>query len=372
MKITDTEKDNAVKRKFSIRAFTPDDIEAVVDMSRIHFPQCSLVSPGYLYETIDELYFKETLKIEGINSLVSVDENEVINGFLGVTPKPYLYQGEKVLGALCNHLMASDEARAALVPMRLLQEFLSGPQVFSFADGSVESTRLLWKRLGGEPSYSNSVYYKVPLRPMSFGTRPFQSHLPSSLRSSIQKISYGADFLFGVARLPLSYRIRPDLTLKPIETDGILTGLARVWKYFKLIPDISKKELSKLFELLDKDPRNGNLHKIGIWNKREVLIGWFIYYSSKGGVCEVMQAVSLPGKEAELFESITWHAFSQGGTELSGRALPSQIGTPFTTKSFSMPGRMWTLFHSKNDEICRALQSDGAFLTRIEGDLWLI
>ncbi|MCH8556258.1 MAG: hypothetical protein LAT84_00490 [Balneolia bacterium] len=357
---------------FKIRAFTPGDIESVVQMSIEHFPQCRLVSPGYLYETIDDLYFKDTFSFDGIDSLVAVDPNGTVSGFLGVTPKKFRYQGETILASMCNHLMASEEARSALVPMRLLQQFLSGPQKFSYADGSVESTRLLWKRLGGEPSFSNSVYYKVPLRPMSFGTRPLQQRFPNSLRKPIKKISYGADYLFGVARLPFSRRKQPDVRLSPIGIDQIFEGLNRIWRSKEIYPETSTSDLDKIFRLLKNDPRNGTLHHIGIWNNRDILTGWFIYYASAGGVCEVIQAVSLPGKETELFESICWHAYNEGGTELSGRAIPSQIGTPFTTKAFSMPGRMWTLFHCKDDGLARVLHSDKAFLTRMEGDLWLI
>jgi hypothetical protein len=39
---------------------------------------------------------------------------------------------------------------------------------------------------------------------------------------------------------------------------------------------------------------------VQLWIKKRIVTGWFIYYSMKGGVCEVIQAVC-PFQERKRF-----------------------------------------------------------------------
>lgn len=356
-----------------IEPFRYGDIETVAAMSQIYFPQSRNVSISYLKETLSRLYFDQNRQHDpDIHSLVSRDQKGKINGFLGVTKKPFLFKGAAITGAHCNHWMVTEEGRSSLVPVRLLQHFLSGPQDFSFSDGSSESSRLLWNRLGGGPSVSNSIYYKIPLRPVSFAGRLVNKPLPSLAASAVRGMAAGLDGVAGAMHIPYFYRKQPEITLLPLETETLLKYLESIRKNYPLFPEYSAAKVDRLFYFLERESRYGKLQKFGVEDKRKGWVGWFIYYSKKGDVCDVIQAVARPGRENDLFEALTWHAYQKGGVELSGRMMANQLKSFFSSKAFCLPGRMWTLTHCRDDSINLALQTQHAFLTRLEGDLWLI
>lgn len=355
-----------------IRAIRRDDIEEIVALSQDSFPGSRSMSPESIRKALSDLYFHPVHSDKEIPSLVSRSVNGEVDGFLGVRTERFTYNGRTVVVANCHHLMATLQARSQLVPMKILQQFLGGGQDLSFADGSAEATRLLWKRLGGDVSYADSLYYKIPLRPISFGARISLKSIPEPVKRIIQSLSFGVDALGNQLALPLFRRKRPDIRMDILSPERLLKGLEKLHYNYSLMPDYNDSKIDYLFSMLEFEQKFGLFHRVVLYNNQNKIQGWFLYYSNKGGVCEVIQAVSVPGSEPLLYEAITWHAFEQGGVELSGRLMASQLKSPLATRSVCMPGRMWTLVHSRHQDLKNCILSGQAFLTRLEGDLWLL
>lgn len=363
---------NRVKsKKGKITPLIPDDIEDIIQLSQKYFPLSKEVSIQYLKKTLHDLYFHGTNYQPNITSLVSRSKKNSINGFLGVTTQTFCYKKREITVANCHHLMATEEARSQLIPMRMLQKFISGPQDLSFSDGSVKEMRLFWKRFGGEPAISESIYYKIPLRPVSFAMRPLLKNMNRPLTTMASASAGGIDKVAGALRISMFHRKRPRVQLKALTPVLLLEALQSIQSKYSLFPTYDQPKIEHSFKLLKNEKRYGALQKIAIL-ENEKIVGWFIYYANKGGVCEVIQAVSIPGKEEILFDMITWHAYSRGGVELSGRLMAHHLQTSFTTKAICIPARMWTLIHSSNTELKHDIQAGNAFLTRLEGDLWLL
>ena len=355
-----------------ITPLTIDDIDAVVSLSRQYFPGSRESYIPSLKKRTADLYFKDGKLLPNVSPIVSRSANGDVNGFLGIMTKKFKYKNRIITVANCHHLMASDEARKQLMPMRLLQHFLSGPQDISYSDGSTDSTRHIWKRLGGEYVTGESIYYKIPLRPASFVAAHFLKQYQNRIGDSIRFLASCTDSIAGRVRIPYFYKEKSENTFIPLNTKLMGALLEKMEAYYMLFPKYDPSDIERLFQLLDDETRYGTLYKVALMSPDNQPIGWFIYYAKKRGVCEVIQAVSIPGKESELFDSLTWHAFSIGGTELSGRLMPSQQQTSFTTKSISIPARMWTLMKSDDIELKHVIQSGNAFITRLEGDLWVL
>lgn len=375
LNLAETHKTSKVFKRETLRSITPlriDDIDTVVSLSQKYFPGSKGSSIQTLKKRTAELYFKDGKLLPSASPLVSRSANGTVNGFLGVITKSFRYRNQVITVANCHHLMATEEARKQLIPMRLLQQFLAGPQNISFSDGSVDSTRQLWKRLGGESVTGESIYYKVPLRPLTFTAGHFLKQYQNRIGDSIRFLAFCTDLIAGKIRIPLFHRRKTDINFAPLDTELMGILLEKIKPFYLLFPQYNPSDIERLFQLLDGETRYGTLHKVALLGPNDQPIGWFIYYAQKRGVCEVIQAVSLPGKETELFNSLTWHAFSMGGVELSGRLMPSQLQSPFTEKALSVPARMWTLMHSNDVELKHIIQSGKAFMTRLEGDLWVL
>lgn len=356
----------------SITPLTYSDIEEVALLSQIYFPRSKGVSLNTLKKTIELLYFTDEKLNSNSSPLVSRSKDGAVNGFLGVVTNSFRYKNRIIKVANCHHLMATEEARTKLVPMKILQKFLSGPQDLSFADSSSESTRLLWKRLGGEPAIGECIFYKIPLRPASFILRPFLKKLNKPAKKVAGLVAKGIDSVAGKVRIPMFYRKKLDVELRPLNSQALLEAINEINNKYFLFPQYNESKIEHLFNLLSREKRYGTLHKFAVVDEKEEIAGWFIYYSKNGGVCEVIQAAPVPGKEEILFNSLTRHAYMQGGVELSGRLIANQFRSPFALKSFCMPARMWTLFHTTDAELMLDIQTGKAFITRLEGDLCLI
>lgn len=375
LKLTETHQTRKTLKKENFRAISPlsiDDIDTVVSLSRNYFPRSRESFIYILKKRMAELYFKDGKLLPNVSPIVSRSSNGNVNGFLGVITKSFRYQNRVIAVANCHHLMATEKARKQLMPIKLLQHFLAGPQEISISDGSTDSTRQLWKRLGGESVTGESIYYKVPLRPFSFAADHVFKQYRNPVCNGIRIIADCTDSAAVKMRIPHFYRKRPDSGFAPLDAEIMGVLLEKMKPFYLLFPQYSPSDIERLFRLLDGETRYGTLHKAALLDPKDQPIGWFIYYAKKKGVCEIIQAVSIPGKETELFNSLAWHAYSMGGVELSGRLMPSQLQSPFTTNALSVPARMWTLIQSNDVELKHIIQSGKAFLTRLEGDLWVL
>lgn len=356
----------------SITPLCYDDIDAVVALSRQYFPRSSEYTTAQLKKRTTELYFKNGSLLPDACPLVSRTGNGRVNGFLGVITKHFRYRERRVDVAHCHHLMATDEARKQLMPLRLLQHFLSGPQDLFFSDGSSEATRLLWQRLGGEQVTGESLYYKIPLRPASFAAGHVLKNLRNLAGDSMRWLASGVDAVAGKMRIPLFYHKESGISLIQLDQQVLSVLLAKMKPFYHLFPEYHPSDIQRLFHLLEGESRYGKLHKMALLDSNHEPVGWFIYYAEHKGLCEVIQAVAIPGKQTELFSALSAHAYSRGGIEVSGRLMPGQLQTPFTTKAIAVPGRMWTLIKSDDTGLKHLIQSGKAFLTRLEGDLWVL
>lgn len=360
------------KNSHQISSLSFDDIDAVVALSQLYFPRSSESTVDQLRKSMMDLFFDNGALLPNVSPIVSRSANGTVSGFLGVISKTFRYQNKEVVLANCHHLMATEEARNHLIPMRLLQHFIKGPQDVSFSDGSSESTRLLWKRLDGEVVACESIYYKIPLRPLSFVAGFLLKSHQNWMAGSIRTIANGTDTIASKARLPLFHRKDAGIETVPLTSDVMCALMKKLRPYYRLFPQHTPHEIDRLIRILEEETRYGKLQKVVLLDHQKEAFGWFIYYAQKGGICEIIQAVCLPGKETELFRSLTRHAYDAGGVELSGRLMNSQFQTPFTKQSISLPGRMWTLMKSDNVELKHTIQSGKAFITRLEGDLWVL
>lgn len=375
MNLIESHKIRKVSKQENTQPITPltiDDIDTVVSLSRKYFPKSRESFSHTLKKRTSELYFKDGKLLPNASPIVSRSANGSVNGFLGVITKRFRHRDRMILVANCHHLMATEEARKQLMPMRLLQQFLAGPQDISFSDGSSDSTRQLWDRLGGESVTGESIYYKIPLRPFSFAAGHLLKQYRNRMSNSARFFASCTDSIAGKMRIPFFYRKEPGIRFAPLDTEIMDLLLKKLEPFYLLFPQYEPSDIERLFQLLDGETRYGTLYKTALLDQNDQPFGWFIYFAQKRGVCEVIQAVSLPGKETELFNTLAWHAFSREGVELSGRVMPSQIQTPFTTKTVPMPARMWTLMKSNEVELKHVIQSGKAFMTRLEGDLWVL
>lgn len=349
-----------VKSGFEIRQLQATDVKAVAKMAGEYFPEKKQAD----FKLLQQNLLSNISQNSESPSLVCASQNN-IHGFIFVNTVDFNFKGTTIKTAVCSDFMVSKEARKALIPMRMLQTFLNGPQDLSFTDDAIEASRLLWCKLGGEIAYPYSTYYQVPLRPLSFLHEITSKHLPSWTAPVVSSVASGSDRILEAFRTPFSHIPELDeYSMRTLTPHDFERGLSQLSSNYDLFPSLSSKMLKNHISVSKSQTHYGSLETASVRDLKNKIVGWFLYYRNDSNRCNVIHAQSLPGQEEMLFNALKRHAFSKGGIDLSGRISPSQLSTPFAKKSLARPGKRWVLVHSKYPEIIHTIQSGNAFLSR--------
>src|SRR5262245_47665860 len=156
-----------------IRPFVRDDIPQVTDLHRQVFgvrgnlarkPSPELIQ-AYA-DHFEEIFFRNPWYDEALPSLVYQEPKGRILGFLGVMPRPMLFNGRLIEAALGSQFIVAPDSRP--VGVALLRAFFAGPQELSLTDEANSVSRKLWEKIGGTITMSYSVHWMRPLRPCRY------------------------------------------------------------------------------------------------------------------------------------------------------------------------------------------------------------
>ncbi len=330
----------------TIRIIKATDVAAVVDLANIYFPTCKPTDPI----TQANRFVSP--------SLVCQAKDGSIQGYIGIKYVPFQLKGESITIAICSDFMATDEARAALMPMRMLQVMLKGPQHASYTEDANITSKLLWMRMGGVIAYPYSVYYTTPLRPLTLALRVVGSH-------ALQVVGMGVDKVLQVLHVPYFHtKGQKGLRVVPLTGALLAEGITALMPGFDLIPDLNEHALANTMEAFKVESQFGRLQSMALLDSENHCVAWFMYYMTLNRRCEMIQAESLPGYERPLIEAFRHHAQVNGGVVGSGRLSPNQIGTPFAEQVMCRPGRNWALIHSKRPDVLQAVLTGKAFMSK--------
>ncbi|MEX0608710.1 MAG: hypothetical protein WD016_10165 [Balneolaceae bacterium] len=344
---------------YKIQTFTKNDTGQVAEMAKSYFPE----------KVSADLYQLKSMLISGLSesnkSLVCVSPDGTIHGYLAVKLVDFRFKGKPITGAIFSDFMVNEEARAVLIPMRMLQTALKGEQDFSFSDDAVHASRLLWCRLGGQIAYPYSTYYTAPLRPASFSFQVIGKKMSPFIRRFFGAVARSADSFFKILRVPFFQVITNNgLFARELTGHQLYEGLSSLVSNYELHPIVSSGRMDKFLSSLKREKQYGELERVALYDNEEKIAGWFIYYRNENGRCNIVHSECLPGKEEALYSSLKFDAFSKGGINFSGRLSPALMGSSFSEKTFTRPGGKWALIHSHNSELINSIQSGKAFLTR--------
>jgi hypothetical protein len=348
---------------FTVDSFTDQDVEAVAMLARQYFPEKGRAS----VETVGRILRYQYLMKECGQmppSMVCRDREGKPVGFLGVTNIPFQYRDRVITGAYASDFLISESARNSLTALRMLKVFFSGPQDFSFTDDANLTSRQLWERLGGMTAYSQSIYYKTPVRPASFIARPIVKGRNRAFGITLCKSAFLIDFLMNRVNMP---RFRPEqmnVTYQLLKPDDLINLMELHMRGYYLHPRLTKDGAQYYLGLIEMEEQYGKLFKAAVVDDRGY-VDWFVYYLNSDKSCSVLYSESLKGREDLLFKSLLWHSYRQGGVELSGRLNPVQAGTWIGRNSLLLPGRFWAMVHTAQKELLADLLTDKAFLRRL-------
>jgi hypothetical protein len=354
-----------------IRPLIEPDIPEVVDLFVRVYEGTPTASKARLHRLFTTIFFENPWYEANLPSLVYQDIDGKIIGFLGVVPRRMHVDGRTIQAAVSCHFVVEPTRRSSPAGIQLLGRFLSGPQDLSLADSAGDVSRRIWERLGGSTSLLHSMYWTRPLRLSSYLLSRLCSRNPRQyLLRAAAPLCELIDRVVG--KIPKSPFYRPHSVREDELTFEVFrSSVADVWRGNALRPEYDELTWNWVLKVAT-EKKIGTLKKLVVRDQERQLLGWYIYFMNPGGSSEVAQIAARPGAMPAVLDHLICHASLNDVVALSGRMEP--IFAREFAERFFLIHRVapWTLVHSRNPQLVDTVIRGQAFLSRLEGEWWLI
>lgn len=354
-----------------VRPFGPGDIAPVADLHRRVFAT-GPAGPGLdaAYRAyFTAIFLEHPWRDEGTSSLVYEEDGGRITGFLGVTPRRMLLDGQRLRAAVSSQFMVEPGSRSHLAAMKLLRAFAAGPQDLSLADEANLVSRRIWEAVGGSTALLYTLYWLRPLRPGGCLARRLEQRGASrglvSACASLGRLLDGA-----LDRLPRAPLRPPAATAVGSALDGetLARCLAETGRRFRLRPTYDPGTLEWLFDALAAKRGHGTFRRVLVRSASQDPLGWYLYYSNPGGVGEVLQVGARAGAIGPVLDHLFHAAWTEGVIALTGRIDPHFVQELAERDCLFHHRGYWTLVQSDRRGALEAIHAGDAFLSRLDGE----
>jgi hypothetical protein len=362
-----------------IRAFTRDDIPQVTDLHQLvfgvqgnHVQQSPATKLSQAYaDHFEEIFFRTPWYDVTLPSLVYQGPTGRILGFLGVMPRPMLFNGQLIKAALSSQFIVAPDTR--FVGALLLKAFFAGPQDLSLTDEANSISRKLWEKIGGTITMSYSVHWMRPLRPSRFAVSLLSSFFNESkpwsyLVSASAPICNLADAI-AVRKLPRYFHTKvPQGSADDLKIETLLTYLSEFSNTRSLWPAYDNRSLKWLLKVIAKKESLGALRLMAVHDDKQEMLGWFLYHLKPGGTSIALQIMARNNSMSEVLDHLFYDAWRHDSVAVSGRVDPKFVREVSDKYCIFNCGRPWVLIHSHNPDLIRTFRDGDAMLSKLEGE----
>lgn len=362
-----------VEKLSHIRPFAKEDIPPVADLyQRVYLPAYSGARGALLASLecyFEELFFAEPWQDETISSLVCMDAQGRLTGFVGVTARRMLFKARPILLANSFHFM-SDPNSQVLAGVQLLNALFSGPQDLTFSDHGGDLGRRVWEGMGGSAVLLHSLNWGRMLRPANFAGNWARSHSAAlaACAKLAKPICQLADQL--LPRLLPHWLTEPNTGLHEVELNEktLLDCLVQFSAPYDLRPAYTMETLRWFLQQAVRLEQHGSLQKLALRDAQGVLAGSFIYYLKMDAPSQVLLLVSRKGAYKQVLDHLFRHAWQRGALALTGRLDPRHMRELTSKRCRFHSADGWTLVHSRDQELLQIIYRGDAWLSRLEGE----
>jgi hypothetical protein len=280
-------------------------------------------------------------------------------------------KGKAVQMAISHNFMVDSASRNTLAGMQLLKAFFEGPQDLSIAEGNSVSRRV-WEGLGGAVAFPYSLSWICPLRPARYLLCALRDRgLPAVVAASLRPVGSIVDVLASRMRKSPLHRSLPRFPGKALDAATMLDRLPALMADYVLQPEYDRQSLAWLLARVTGRRGRGELRMRAVDAGADGILGWYLYYLKRGGLCQVLQIAAQPRSREEVLAHLLHDAWREGAAALTGQAEPRWMHVLAANRCVFTQGGSWLLVHARDREIVRTFYVGDAFMTRLEGEWWI-
>jgi hypothetical protein len=344
-----------------IRPLERSDLPAVASLMAARLPGWNQ-DESFLAETlIDQRWASAELP-----SLVAVDGDDAILGFIGSQARRVRLDDRVLQGVCCSHLVVVDDPRAGPAGALLLRRMLSGEQDLTWTDTATDAVAHMWRTFGGHIDQARSFDWMLVLRPVRWAREVLMTRLRR--QAPLRELAPARALPFHASGPRFARHAFPDLPAgvrgDEVTARTIAENLDDLTGDLRLRVDYDEAYLDRLFAQVEAaaGPLVRRLVRRG-----DVAIGWYAYLCRRGGASRVLHVC---GREAEMeavVAELVDDARRRGSAVLTGRFEP-QLRTPLSRSSAVLGLARCPMIHSRELDVRALLATDASLLTSLDGE----
>jgi hypothetical protein len=322
----------------------------------------------------EDVFFSNPWHDPDLPSLVYQDETGRVDGFLGVLPKPMVFEGEPVRAALACKLRVRNPAegqgpRNPWTALRLLKRFFKGPQDLSVANPVNLDGKKIFEACGGLAVPLYSLRWFRPIRPAR-AVLAFME-VQSNRRSRPLTLLADAADLAGtriVSRLAAS-RGEP-YALAGLDARSAVEALERA-PGFDLRPHYDAPSLEWVLEMARRRAMGGCFRAAMVKDNARRDIGWFVYVQVREHVGLVLQSIAVDGHHGTVLRAAIEDAADRGLALLWGAVSGGDLQPYNVNRCPLQGGDEWMFTHSRQPPLVEAFLRGRALFTGLDSERWI-
>ncbi len=339
------------------------EVAALLLMKR----QPSQAQLEYFTSVLANYFFDHPHADAEIPSLIAVDADGKLVGFIGSSVRRFEFNGSPVRMSSCGPLIIDPHAPTIGVGLFLLQRYLAGRQDFTISDSATDTVLEMWTKLGGKRADVVRERWTVVLRPLTFANDHFLRGRGAGSRAN-GAVVLGDRAVAPVARLLLPKR--PKLVAESLSPEALRDGIAGLPADFALRPSYGVDLLAWQFEAMAAAGK-GEVRSALFRNASGAISGWYVYLLNRGGISHVWQLAGEASELPSVFAHLLHDAYDNGGAVVDGRVEP-HLREVVAHRSVKLrPSSSHPLRHTNRADLEDVLFGEAAFLSRSDGESWM-
>lgn len=358
-----------------VRPLERGDLKPVADLLVLAFQQRQQAS-GDMADYLGELLLDLPDRDPEINSLVHVDGEGKINGFIGVFTQLMEFDGRVLRAAIGNSFAVDPRAHDPMIGARLLRACVRGAQDITISDRCNATTLGMWRGMGGRTLPNFSMEWHRTLRPVSASTAGVRQRL--KLGRATAPLTSALDGLVEryAKRRGKKEWVTPTMPLRPPgltrrdATDAdLLSAIPELVAPSRLHPVWSAAGLQALLTHSSRKSQLGPQVRQVVYDKSGRLAGAYVYYLQPQGFAHVLHVLPAKGMAEPLLDILLADAAERGAVAIGGRAQAALL-EPLMDRHAVFTGEYRCVFGTADPGVLDAVERGDAVIGGMVGEFW--
>lgn len=359
-----------------IRPFQSGDSDAVAGMFQKMLRHRDSPPPPRLVSCFRNLFLESPGRDPEITSLVHLNTEGKLSGFIGINTLPMTFRGKPIRAAICGTLMVEARESDPMAGARLMRAFLSGPQDISFSETASDVAGQMWARLRGVVLPQYSLEWIRVIRPSAFVLDVAASRF-GALRL-LHPLAGSIDWLVrrGIkpdnphwAGVAADVAVPDGLSVSQVDVAGFTDLIEPLTAQFVLRPDWAVDQLTHIIADATDKPDYGEPVMAVVTARSGSPIGAYFYHVRRDGIARVLQIMALPGQAGPVIDCLIADAVARGAVGLRGRTQPALLEA-MLTRRIAFVQAASTVVHSRDQDLVDAFRMSDGFFNGLAGEHW--